>query len=80
MQQDLAAVRDRGYALAVEEQEIGLVAIAAPVRSLDGEVIAAVIVSGPTFRIHDDSIPGIAERVMSAAAEISERNGYPKAG
>lgn len=80
MHQDLAAVRERGYALAVEEQEIGLVAIAAPVRSLDGGVIAAVIVSGPTFRIHDDSIPGIAERVLSAAAEISERNGYPKAG
>lgn len=80
MRADLEQAHERGYALAVEEQEIGLVAVAAPVRSLDGEVIAAVVVSGPTFRVNEESIPKIAEQVLSAAAEISERNGYPKAG
>jgi IclR family acetate operon transcriptional repressor len=43
-------------------------------------VIAALAVSGPTFRINDETVPRIAERLLSAAAEISERNGYPKAG
>ena len=77
---DLAVIRERGYSIAMEEQEVGLVAVAAPVQSFGGGVIAALIVSGPTFRIHDDSIPGIAARVISAAGEISARNGYPKAG
>ena len=58
----------------------GSSAVAAPIRALDGRVIAALVVSGPTFRINDETIPRIAERLLSAAAEISERNGYPKAG
>lgn len=80
MQAELDLVRERGYAQTVEEQEIGLVAVAAPIRALDGRVIAAVVVSGPTFRITETAIPRIARHVLSAAAEISERNGYPKAG
>ncbi|MFI7067976.1 IclR family transcriptional regulator [Kribbella sp. NPDC050124] len=80
LEADLARVRDNGYASTFEEQEIGLAAVAAPIRSLDGEVIAALTVSGPTFRIDRASIPKIAERLLPAAAQISERNGYPKAG
>jgi IclR family acetate operon transcriptional repressor len=79
MESELAAVRDAGYARTIDEQEVGLTAVAAPIRALDGRVIAALVVSGPTFRVKD-AIPEIAERVLSAAAEISERNGYPKAG
>lgn len=80
MESELAAVRESGYAYTIDEQEIGLGAVAAPIRALDGRVIAALVVSGPTFRINKETIPTIAERLLSAAAEISERNGYPKAG
>ena len=77
---ELAVVRDQGYARTVEEQEPGLAAVAAPIRSLDGGVIAALAVSGPTLRIDEAAIPRIAERLLAAAASISERNGYPKTG
>jgi IclR family acetate operon transcriptional repressor len=77
---ELATVRERGYALAIDEQEIGYAAVSAPIRSLDGGVIAALTVSGPTFRLDEARLTDIAERLLSAAAEISERNGYPKAG
>jgi IclR family acetate operon transcriptional repressor len=77
---ELATVREHGYSRSIEEQEIGLAAVAAPIRALDGGVIAALAVSGPTFRIDEARIPVIAERLLAAAAEISERNGYPKAG
>lgn len=80
LEEELAVVRERGYAQTIDEQEIGLAAVAAPIRALDGRVIASLIVSGPTFRLTDDSIPDVARQVMSSAAEISERNGYPKAG
>ncbi|NGO72576.1 IclR family transcriptional regulator [Streptomyces sp. SB3404] len=77
---ELEAVRERGYATSSEEHEIGLAAIAAPVHALDGRVIAAVILSGPTFRINDDTVPGLAERVVAAGAKISWRRGYVKRG
>lgn len=77
---DLQSVRERGYGLAREEQEIGLVALAAPIRALDGRVIAALAVSGPTYRLTEEAVPVLAARLQSAAARISERNGLPKAG
>lgn len=80
LEEQLALVRDRGYAHVGEEHEIGLAAVAAPIRSLNGEVVAAVTVSGPVFRLNADTVPEVAEQVLAAAAEISQRNGYPKRG
>ncbi len=80
LERQLVTVRERGYSVAVEEHEIGLAAVAAPIRGLEGDVIAAVTVSGPTFRLDDTTIPTIAAQVLAAAATISERNGQPKPG
>ena len=70
LEEQLATVRDRGYGFTLEELEIGLAAVAAPIRDLDGQVVAAVSVSGPNFRLNPDTIPGVAVNVMDAAAEI----------
>ena len=78
--EELDNVRVNGYAHTYEEHEIGLAAVGAPIRGQDGQVIAAITISGPTFRINQNSIPGVAPHVLSAAAVISERNGYPKPG
>lgn len=78
--QQLEAVRNLGYAQTVEEHEVGLAAVAAPIRALDGNVIAALTISGPNFRINEHTIPVVVPHVISAAAVISERNGYPKPG
>lgn len=64
----------------MEESEIGLAAVGAPVRTPDGHVIAAVAASGPTFRITDETLPDLAGHVVAAAAEISQRHGYPRRG
>jgi DNA-binding IclR family transcriptional regulator len=53
LERDLAEVRRRGYAATVDELEVGLTAVASPVRGRDGEVVAALGVSGPTARIAD---------------------------
>jgi len=71
----LAAVRELGYGITVEELEIGLNAVAAPIRTLGGEVIAAVSVSGPSYRLSEERIHEAAAPVMAAAAEISQRLG-----
>jgi IclR family acetate operon transcriptional repressor len=80
LEKQLETVRTQGYGFTLEEYEIGLAAVAAPIRDLDGKVVATVSVSGPNFRINATTIPGLASHVMTAAAEISERNGQPKPG
>jgi DNA-binding IclR family transcriptional regulator len=80
LKRELALVRERGFACSMEEHEIGLAAVGAPIRTLDGHVIAAVTASGPTFRINDDTLPDLAKHVLAAAAEISQRHGYPRRG
>jgi DNA-binding IclR family transcriptional regulator len=54
----------------------GLTALAAPVRNAEGNVVASVSASGPSFRIPADRIPAVADAVRGAAAEISRRLGW----
>lgn len=51
LQENLATVRENGYAVTREEFERGLDALAAPVRDANDDVIAALGVSGPTVRL-----------------------------
>ncbi|MEY9489922.1 DNA-binding IclR family transcriptional regulator [Streptomyces calvus] len=73
---ELEAVADRGFAATLEELELGLAAVAAPVRSHDGAVIAALSVSGPVYRMKADRLPALGSRTARAAAELSRRMGY----
>jgi IclR family acetate operon transcriptional repressor len=80
IQADLAAVRDRGWAVTDEELEPGLVAVAAPVHRDGGAVIAALSVSGPSSRLNADAIPATAAQCAAAAASLSAVLGYEKEG
>ncbi|GAA2777975.1 IclR family transcriptional regulator [Streptomyces rameus] len=73
---ELEAVVQQGYGVTVEELELGLAAVAAPVRSHDGKVIAAISVSGPVYRLNADRLPEVAKRTVAAGAELSRRMGY----
>lgn len=55
LNEELRLVRERGYAVIRNELEPGLVAIAVPVLSEKGKVIAAISVTGPAERITPDS-------------------------
>lgn len=80
LKEELGLVRERGYASTRDEHEVGLSAVGAPIRTLDGHVIAAVTASGPTFRINETTLAGIAGHVVAAAEEISQRHGFPRRG
>ncbi|MFC4942478.1 IclR family transcriptional regulator [Pseudonocardia sp. GCM10023141] len=73
---ELAQVRDRGYALTVEEYEVGLNAVAAPVLDRAGAVIAAVSVSGPSYRLDAAQLDASIAPLLAATAEISRRMGW----
>jgi DNA-binding IclR family transcriptional regulator len=68
--EDLAAVRDRGWAASVAEREPGVASVSAPVFR-DDTLLAAVCVSGPVSRL--GQVPGrkLSEAVTAAAAELS---------
>jgi DNA-binding IclR family transcriptional regulator len=66
----------RDYWYTIEELEVGLNAIAAPVRCAEGVVVAAVSVSGPAFRLPPDSFPQAGELCVRAADEISRCLGF----
>jgi DNA-binding IclR family transcriptional regulator len=73
---ELEAVTEQGYGITLEELELGLAAVAAPVRAHDGKVIAAISVSGPAYRLNADRMPELAKRTVAAGAELSRRMGY----
>ena len=76
LRQDLDRIVEQGWGCTVEEYEVGLSAVAAPVRGADGDVIAALSVSGPTFRMASQDFPELGKRVQAGADELSRRLGF----
>jgi IclR family transcriptional regulator, KDG regulon repressor len=72
----LAEVRERGYAVENEESEVGMRALAAPIRNGSGEAVAAIGVAGPVPRLSDETLASFAPKVLEAAETISVRMGY----
>jgi IclR family acetate operon transcriptional repressor len=76
LEQQLSAAREGGFARTFEELEVGLDAIAAPVLSTDGQVVAAIDVSGPAHRLQAAGGPDLVGLTREAAADLSRRLGY----
>jgi len=76
LRKEVERVREQGYAVAVDELEIGLTAVAAPIRNAHGDGIASMSVSGPTFRLTGDRIDEVVELLVDAAIEVSRRLGW----
>lgn len=75
LQHELQHVRTQGWAATVEEYELGLNAVAAPVRDSEGAAVAAVSVSGPSYRLPPAQLTAMAPRVVAAAHDIGRRLG-----
>jgi DNA-binding IclR family transcriptional regulator len=63
----LAAVRQRGCAIEDEENELGMVGIAAPIRDDVGVVVGAIGVAGPVTRLSKKSVPSVIPHVIATA-------------
>ena len=74
------AVRRDDFATSIDELEIGLAAIAAPVRGARGEVIAALSISGPTLRMTPARIEELQPILTSEARTLSRRLGHRDQG
>ncbi|MGJ0121465.1 IclR family transcriptional regulator [Williamsia sp. MIQD14] len=72
----LAEVRSRGWAQVRDELEEGLTAVAAPIRDHTGDVVAALSISGPTFRMSGDRLGALSAHAVGAAEAIGVRLGH----
>jgi DNA-binding IclR family transcriptional regulator len=73
---ELRQVRTRGFAQTQEELEDGLNAVAAPVRYADGQIAAALSVSGPAFRVRPIDLQRMGRITADAATAVSRRLGF----
>lgn len=69
---ELARIREQGFAIDDEENQLGLRCIGAPIRDAAGRVFASVSVSGPAERMPDARLAGLAPLVIQTAGDISE--------
>jgi len=76
LRRELAVVREQGFSVAADELEVGLTAIAAPIRNAHGDVIASMSVSGPSFRFGEPRVKELVPLVVDAADEVSHRLGW----
>jgi DNA-binding IclR family transcriptional regulator len=73
---ELKVIRERGFAVDDEENEVGVRCVGAAVRDYLGRPVAALSVSGPAFRVSKARVLIIAKPVMRAAAALSAELGF----
>lgn len=76
IRKDAELTLKRGYGLDDEEYYDGVRCLAAPVRSSDGVVVAAIGITASTVRFTRERIPEMARHVQAAAAELSSLIGH----
>jgi DNA-binding IclR family transcriptional regulator len=73
LNKELEGVRQRGYSVDDEEEEIGVRCIGAPVFNGTAEVVASLSIAGPTTQIDDEALRRLAGLVVSTAHRIEDQ-------
>jgi DNA-binding IclR family transcriptional regulator len=73
---ELERTSRRGYAVDDEEREEGVRCAGVAILDGRGEAVAAVSISGPSFRVTMQKIPHIADRLMTCVKGIQHDLGY----
>lgn len=78
LKRELKEVREKGYAVDNEENELGVRCVGAPIFNRFGDVEGAISVSGPAIRMTEKKTEAVAREVMKYAGLISSELGYTK--
>jgi DNA-binding IclR family transcriptional regulator len=76
LKEQILEIRKNGYAFDMEEIELGLRCIAAPIRDHRRKVVAAISLSGPSMRMDQERMQNLVTDVKKAADMISRNLGY----
>jgi DNA-binding IclR family transcriptional regulator len=69
IEREVARALRRGWAEIVDELEVGLVSVSAPIRDRTGTLVAMIGISGPSTRLGPSRRKSLAPLVLEAAAE-----------
>ncbi len=72
----LKVTREKGFSTDLQENEVGICCVAAPVFDASGRVVAGISVSAPAARFAPSQVDARGERVRDAAAHISRALGW----
>lgn len=76
LQIEIMEIRKNGYAVDHQENRLGVVCVAAPIFDSNGNVIAAISVSGPNFRFSEEKANSFGPILKGKALQVSEKLGY----
>lgn len=68
---EVSLVRERGWAVADEEHEVGIRAIGVPVLGADGHAVAALSTAAPAYRTDMEALRAFLPALRDAAAELA---------
>ena len=74
--EELAVIREQGYAIAAGEIAVDLLAMSAPVRDASGEVVAAISVAAPMSHVPDNRMLPLIQDLTETADAVSDGLGY----
>lgn len=70
LEKSLAAIRERGWAEALEERELGLHAVAAPVLDANANLVAILGLQGPSWRFNARAIRAAVPHLLEHASAL----------
>jgi DNA-binding IclR family transcriptional regulator len=76
LKKELTVIREKGYAIDNEENELGVRCIAVCIRNRQGQPDNAFSISAPAVRMTPDRIEQLAEKILKAKESIQKVLGY----
>ncbi len=76
LKKELQHIVEERFAKSIDEREVGSSAIATPIFDVNGHVIAALSISGPTVRFEEEVISKFKKQLIDGGIEISTNLGF----
>lgn len=76
LRDELRRIRQQGYAISDEDVDAGAKGVGAPIFDLAGEVVGAISVGGPSYRMDDAKLRTFITLIVQGAQAISRQLGY----
>lgn len=76
LRRELTRIRERGHGFSDAEITPGARSVGAPVYDADGRVTSGIVISAPSLRMTDATIPRFTDMVCRATASLSRALGY----
>ena len=69
-------VKENGYVYSANERGEGISAISVPIQDFTGKIVAAMTISGPSFRYNEETLPRYLDVMKEARKMISAKLGF----